>query len=110
MSRIHYPDSEVEVGALGADGATAFSCDDAEIWIEDALILISYFDEDGIVVLEGSADGDQGWELKARSRPRRAFLRPHPEKAGCFVGEIDEQGETAAWRVSLGAPEKEKDV
>ena len=110
MSRIHYPQCEVEVAALGEDGAAAFSCDDAEAWVEGDLILISYFDDEGIVVLEGSSDGDLGWELMARSRQRRAFLRPLPEKAGCFVGEIDEQGETAAWRVSLGAPEKETDV
>lgn len=110
MSRIHYPESEIQVGAMGEDGAAEFSCDDADVWIEDDLILISYFDEEGIVVLEGSSDGDSGWELGARSRPRRAFLRPLPEKAGCFVGEIDEQGETAAWRVILGAPEKENDV
>jgi hypothetical protein len=87
-----------------------FSCEDAEVWIEDELILISYFDDEGIVVLEGRSDGDQGWALMARSRPWRAFLRPAPEKAGCFVGEIDEQGETADWRLTLGAPEKENDV
>lgn len=109
MSRIHYPACEVEVDAF-EEGAEDFSCEDAEVWIEDNVILISYFDDEGIVVLEGTEDGNQGWQLMARSRPRRAFLRPLPEKAGCFVGEIEEQGETAAWRVSLGAPQKENDV
>ncbi|MFK7896758.1 MAG: hypothetical protein AB8G23_13030 [Myxococcota bacterium] len=108
MSRIHLDDGCIEVEALG--DAEAFSCDDAEVWIEDGLILISYFDEEGIVVLEGRAEDDGGWALMARSRPRRAFLRPLPEKTGCFVGEIEEQGETCAWRVTLRALAKESDV
>lgn len=103
MSRIHYPECRVEVD--GNAEIEPFECEDAEVWIEGGSILISYFDDDGIVVLEGRPDEDSGWTLSARSRPRQAFLRPMSESPGSFAGEIDEQGEVAAWRLHLGAPD-----
>ena len=105
MSRVYYPDCEIEVG--GFADREPFACDDAEVWIEGDSILISYFDEDGIVVLEGRPDDQSGWKLAARSRPRRAFLRPMSEDPGCFTGTLDEQGEVTAWRLRLGEPEGE---
>ena len=103
MSRIYYPECRVEVDEDGdRDG---FECDDAEVWIEEASILISYFDDDGIVVLEGRPDEASGWILSARSRPRRAILTPMTDSPGSFAGEFDEQGEVAAWRLHLGNPE-----
>jgi len=103
MSRIHYPECRVEVA--GAEEREPFECDDAEVWIEGESILISYFDNEGIVVLEGRTDDESGWALSARSRPRRAFLKPMPEASGSFAGEIDEQGEVAIWRLRLGRPD-----
>lgn len=102
MSRVHHPACRVAVEAWG--GREAFDCDDAEVWIDGDAILVSYFDDEGIVVLEGRREGTDGWRLTARSRPRRAFLRPMDEAPGSFVGEIDEQGEVAGWRLSLGPP------
>ena len=111
MSRIYYPECFVAVDA--GENRDAFECDDAEVWLETESILISYFDDDGIVVLEGwpekatdSSETKPGsWKLSARSRPRRAFLRPMDEAPGSYTGEIDEQGDIAAWRLRLGEPE-----
>jgi hypothetical protein len=108
MSRVHHPECRVEVEAWG--DREAFECDDAEVWIEGELMLISYFDDEGIVVLEGHPDSESGWTLSARSRPRQAILRPMDESSSDlsgnwvseFTGEISEQGEAAVWRLRLG--------
>jgi hypothetical protein len=108
MTRVHHPECQVEVEAWG--DREAFECDDAEVWFEDELMLISYFDDEGIVVLEGRPDPDSGWKLSARSRPWQAFLRPMDDSSvdetgngnSDFVGEINEQGEVAVWRLRLG--------
>ena len=100
MSRIHHPACHVEVEAWAT--REAFACVDAEVWIEPDSMLISYFDDDGMVVLQGQPEASGGWQLVARSRPWRAFLRPIGDSPGSFAGEIDEQGEVVAWRVRLG--------
>ena len=102
MTRQYFPDCCVEVAAW-AD-YDDFACDDAEAWIEDESILISYFDDEGIVVLEGISDREDGWILTARSRPRKATLRPVVGESRSFVGSIDEQGESSNWKLRLGPP------
>ncbi len=101
--RIHYPVCDVTVDAR--ESRDAFACDDAEVWIEGDAMLVSYFDDDGIVVLEGRPREGGGWEFMARSRPWRAFLAPMGDSPESFVGEIDEQGEVAGWHLRLGVPE-----
>ncbi len=108
MSRTFYADCRIEIDDLG--DAPAFACDDAEVWIERDAMLVSYFDDDGIVVLEGRADGASGWTLAARSRPRRAFLSPIGEDPGDYAGTIEEQGESARWRLRLGDPASARDA
>ena len=103
MARAHHADCRVEVEAWTS--REAFDCDDAEVWIEEDSILVSYFDDEGMVVLEGRPEAPDGWRLTARSRPWRAFLRPIGEAPGSFAGEIDEQGEVVAWRIRLGPEE-----
>jgi len=100
MTRRYFPDCRIEVAAWAENDA--FACDDAEAWIEDESILVSYFDDDGIVVLEGTADRDDGWVLTARSRPRRATLRPVDGEDRSFAGSIDERGESSTWTLRLG--------
>ena len=102
MSRVHHPVCAVSVAAFGE--TEAFECDDAEVWIDGEQILVSYFDDDGIVVLEGWPREEGGWEFSARSRPRRAFLAPMADSSDVLEGEIDEQGEVAVWRLVLGEP------
>ena len=51
VGRVHHPTCDVSVAAFGDHDA--FACDDAEVWIEGEMILVSYFDDNGIVVLEG---------------------------------------------------------
>ena len=101
-ARVHHPTCRVSVEAFG--DTEAFECDDAEVWIDGDQILVSYFDEDGIVVLEGWPRDAGGWEFSARSRPRRAFLAPMADDRGVLEGEIDEHGEVAGWRLTLGEP------
>jgi hypothetical protein len=103
MKRLYFPDCRVEVAAWAE--YDAFVCDDAETWIEDESILVSYFDDEGIVVLEGISDRNDGWVLAARSRPRRATLLPVEGNDRSYVGSIDEQGESASWTLRLGTPE-----
>ena len=100
MNRVHHPVCCIEVEAWPT--REAFRCDDAEIWIDADSILISYFDDEGMVVLEGRPEPSGGWQLVARSRPWRAFLRPISDSPDNFAGEIDEQGERVAWRVRFG--------
>jgi len=102
MKRVFYPDCRVEVASWGDHDA--FVCDDAEVWIEGESILVSYFDEEGIVVLEGRSDRAEGWTLGARSRPRRATLAPVEDEERSYAGSIDEQGESGEWLLRLGAP------
>jgi hypothetical protein len=102
VERRYHPDCRVEIAGWG--DREAFRCEDAEVWIEGEAILISYFDDEGIVVLEGREDGAGGWQLVARSRPRRARLRPEAREATAFVGEIEEHGETAGFRLRLSEP------
>ena len=103
MSRRYHPDCLVEVSAWGS--REPVRCDDAEVWIEGDAILVCYFDDEGIVVLEGRSDGVGGWQLAARSRPRRAFLEPDANEDRLYVGEIEEHGEGAGWRLRLSEPE-----
>jgi len=102
MTRHYFPDCRIEVAAWAE--SEAFACDDAEAWIEAESILVSYFDDEGIVVLEGTSDRDDGWVLTARSRPRRATLRPVEGEDRSFVGSIDQQGESSTWTLRLGVP------
>ena len=100
--RVHHPVCAVSVAAFGE--TEAFACDDAEVWIDGDQILVSYFDDDGIVVLEGWPRDEGGWEFSARSRPRRAFLAPMADSPHILEGEIDEHGDVAVWRLTLGEP------
>ena len=108
MSRRFFPDSCVEVDPIGDQDA--FSCEDAEVWMEGAAILVSYFDDDGIVVLEGIREEGSEYALTARSRPRRATLLPVAESDGVpeaaarsFAGTVSEGTETARWKLVLGS-------
>lgn len=102
MSRVHHPACRITVAAFGE--TEAFECDDAEVWIEGEQILVSYFDDDGIVVLEGWPRDGGGWEFSGRSRPRRAFLAPMSDSSRDLEGEIDEHGQVAVWCLTLGEP------
>jgi hypothetical protein len=121
MKRLFFANCRVEIAPWGDH--EAFDCDDAEVWIEGDSILVSYFDEDGIVVLEGNSDHAGGWTLGARSRPRRARLLPLDSggegvgdpgadgRAGgvsrSYRGSIVEQGESGRWTLHLGVPASE---
>jgi hypothetical protein len=106
--RIYHPDSRIAIEPADSVGASetfeVFECEDAEVWIEGDSILISYFDDEGIVVLEGRGDEIGGWALTGRSRPRRGRLEPGRAAPGEFAGELEEHGERGRWSLRLGAP------
>lgn len=102
MTRVFYPECRIEIGAWG--GHDALVCEDAEAWVEEERILVCYFDDDGIVVLEGSSDRSGGWTLAARSRPRQATLAPAEDRTGSYAGRFEEQGESVVWTLCLGEP------
>ena len=56
------------------DGAPAFEDDDADVELAEGRILVSYFDDQGPVVLQGRETAPGCFELSARSRPRKAEL------------------------------------
>lgn len=105
MTRSFYPACEIQVEAF-AD-AEAFACDDAEVWIEDDVMLVSYFDDEGPVVFEGRAEpGGAGWRLGARSRPWQASLVAESPGSGeaaatVFRGVIETLEERAGWSLKL---------
>jgi len=103
--RIYHPESRIAIEPSESMAASeVFECEDAEVWIEGESILISYFDDEGIVVLEGRGDEIGGWTLTGRSRPRRGRLEPARESPGEFSGELEEHGEKGRWSLRLGAP------
>ena len=112
MKRRSFPDSRVDIESFGDQDA--FSCDDAEVWMEGDAILVSYFDDEGIVVLEGILEQGSSYRLMARSRPRSATLSPVSDRAGSesgpaqYAGLLSEQGETASWTLTLGAEESDQ--
>jgi hypothetical protein len=108
MTRRHYPECHVVVSAW--EEQAALDCEDAEVWIEDESILVSYFDEDGIVVLEGLSDRNGGWTLMARSRARRATLSPVAGEEAVLRGSIDEMGHTVDWTLRLGDREVDGEI
>ena len=108
MTRSFYPACEVAVEAF-ADAA-AFACEDAEVWIEGDVMLVSYFDDEGPVVFEGRAAPDRsGWQLGARSRPWQASLaadppgpaRRAPSVPTLFRGVIETPEGRASWSLKL---------
>ncbi len=100
MSRIHHPGCRVDVDER-SDRET-FSDPDAEAWLEPGSILVSYYDEDGMVIFDGVEAEDGGYSLSARSRPWRADLRPMADDPGVLAGMIEAPDESFAWRLRLG--------
>ena len=85
------------------DGRETFEDDDCDVSLDTGDLLITYWDERGPVVLAGTAT-EGGFELVARSRPRRATLA---RSGDVLEGTWRERDETGGLRIELGAPERE---
>jgi hypothetical protein len=77
--------------------------DDADLQLDGARLLLTYWDERGAVVLVGDASPAQTgrYERTARSRPRRATLASDGARA--FAGTWVEGDEQGRLRVELPA-------
>ncbi len=75
--------------------------EDADLQVEGDRLLLSYWDERGVVVLIGAESAPGRWELHARSRPRRCSLAR--EGARTFTGSWVEGDESGSLRVEIPA-------
>lgn len=74
--------------------------EDADVEIDGPDILVSYFDSQGPVVLQGREAGPGRYEVTARSRPRKGELRRVGEDV--LEGTWWEAGDRGTLRVTLG--------
>jgi hypothetical protein len=98
----HYTACRVLVGF--DDGRPAQEDDDADLQLGDGELLLSYWDDEGIVVLVGDEREPGEYELLARSRPRRGTLRR--DDAHTFTGEWEQGDECGTVRVELPADDE----
>lgn len=85
------------------DGRPPTEDPDSDLQLGDGELLLTYWDEQGVVVLAG-AEADSGrFELAARSRPRRATLRR--EDARTFTGSWVQGEDCGTLRVEIAGAE-----
>ncbi len=83
---------------LSQDGSPVFECDDGEVRLDGTVLLVSYFDDQGPVVLAGPEEGDGHFRLVARSRPRTATLSRAGDR---LEGDWVEGDERGTWWIEL---------
>lgn len=81
------------------DGRPDQSDDDADLQLREGALLLSYWDDQGAVVLVGDEREPGCYELHARTRPRRCTLRR--EDARTFRGAWAQGNESGTLRVAL---------
>ena len=80
------------------DGSPPQEDDEGDVYLDASQLLVSYWDEEGPVVLVGSRCGENRFELLARSRPRKATL----ERVGRVLeGRWTEGDDAGGLRVEL---------
>jgi hypothetical protein len=84
------------------DGAAAIADDDADVDLGEGRILVSYFDDEGPVVLQGLETTPGRFELAARSRPRKAELALEGDR---LEGRWWEARRAGSLRIELGEEE-----
>lgn len=73
--------------------------DDADLQLGDGALLLTYWDDDGVVVLAGAEIEPGAFDWMARSRPRRGTLRR--VDARTFTGVWEQGGDCGTLRVEL---------
>ncbi len=81
-------------------GASPFDDDDCDVRLEGDQLVVTYWDEDGVVVFDGNRDADGKFDLWCRSRPRRAELR-FCEENRVLEGSWSERENRGSWRIEL---------
>ena len=95
----HFSGCRVVVGF--DDGRSDHEDDDADLQLGDGELLLSYWDDEGAVVLVGAEAEPGHFELLARSRPLRCALRR--ADARTLTGSWSQGEECGTLRVELPA-------
>lgn len=97
MKLVQFNGCHVVVGEGGP--FQAVEDDDADLALGEGELLLSYWDDQGAVVLVGPEDEPGRFELMGRSRRRRATLRR--KSLHCFEGQWFEGSASGSLRVEL---------
>ena len=81
-------------------GGSRFDDDDCDVRLEGDQLVVTYWDENGAVVFDGSRDEGGVFDLWCRSRPRRAELH-FCEENRALEGSWSERESRGTWRIEL---------
>ena len=81
-----------------------------EVRIDEKVIVVSYEDDNGIVIYQGNNDGSGHFALNfdARGRTGRASLHRFLPDGNILEGYWVEDGDRGMWRIELGEPDHEE--
>lgn len=77
-----------------------------EVRIDESEIVVSYEDEDGIVIYRGNNDGSGHFALNAPERDGKASLHRFPPDGNILEGSWVEDGARGMWRIELREPDQ----
>ncbi len=83
------------------DGREPFEDDDCDVSLDGDRLLVTYWDDRGVVVLAGKEQGAT-YDVVARSRPSKATLTRHGD---VFQGTWQERDDSGGLRIELGTPD-----
>ncbi|MHB1643403.1 MAG: hypothetical protein ACYCS8_12220 [Acidithiobacillus sp.] len=81
--------------------------DTVEVRIDEREIVVSYEDDDGVVIYRGNNDGSGHFSLEAPERNGRASLHRFIPNGNFLEGYWIEGGSTGMWRIELGQPDQD---
>ncbi|MBU2807576.1 hypothetical protein HF285_04675 [Acidithiobacillus ferrooxidans F221] len=79
--------------------------DAGEVRIDEREIVVSYEDDDGVVIYRGNNDGSGHFSLEAPERNGRASLHRFIPNGNFLEGYWIEGGNRGMWRIELGQPD-----
>lgn len=88
------------------DGRPAHEDDDSDLQLGEGRLLLSYWDEQGVVVWVGSESEPGRYDLSARSRPRQGTLRREGPRS--FAGSWREGEASGRLRVEIRGASPER--
>jgi hypothetical protein len=98
------PTTPCRVVAAFDDSRPDCEDDDAELQLDEGALLLTYWDDEGVVVLVGAERAPGEYDWRARSRPRRGTLRR--VDARTFTGVWEQGGECGTLRIEWSDSEE----